>query len=193
MRNSFFLLFFILFYTSLPAQENKTVYVIIKKDSSTTKNKSNIDWEEMIFTQADLSVPLVLNNNEDDSDDKNWFLPNGLGAKFGIGVEAFEILGVSLNTGIDWKINAKMVVVPVFGNARLNIELPNDNQITFQAGYGKGIALGRGSLIGKYLRYNIGYGEIDGTNLFIELSGYQFPSFPEHNFASLSLGVSIKM
>lgn len=180
------------------AQQSKTVFITIKKDSSSTKKTSKIDWEEILFTQADVSVPLVLNshrgeNNTDDTLDKDWFLPNGIGAKLGIGLEAFEVIGISLNTGIDWKINPKMVVVPVFGNARLNVGLPNDHQIVLQAGYGKGIALGRGSLIGKYFRYNVGYGEIDSTNFFVELSGYDFTSFPQRNFGSLSLGITLKI
>lgn len=192
------ILVFVLLVNSIVLAQNKTVYVTVNDYKSTKKDNVNFDWRESLFTQADLSIPFVFNShhgeyNDDNTLDNNWYLPNGLGAKIGYGIEAFEVLGVSVHTGIDWKLNPKMVVVPVYGNARLNIGLTDDKQVTLQAGYGKGIALGRGSLVGKYFRYSIGYGEIGGANFFAELSAYNFASFPVHNFGSISLGMSIKI
>lgn len=198
MRNNIFLFLFILSCFFSYSQERETVYITINKDSTKVKKSSKIDWDEVLFSQTDLSIPIVLNTNRgeintDGSTDKNWFLPNGVGVKIGVGLEAFEIIGVSLNTGIDWKINSKMVILPFFGNARLNVNLPNDHQVVLQAGYGKGIALGRGALIGNYIRYNIGYGTIDESIIFLELSGYSFTTQPERNFGSLSIGISMKI
>jgi hypothetical protein len=179
------------------AQEKETVYVTITKDTATTKNKVNFDWKDLVFFQVDVSAPFVFNShrgsyNRDNTIDKDWFVPNGLGAKMGVGIEAFEFVGASINTGIDWKINPKMVVVPVYGTARISLELPSDSKIILQSGYGKGIALGRGDLIGIYRKYSLGFEGENGLSLFGELSGYDFPSNPEHNFWSISLGISIK-
>lgn len=61
------------------------------------------------FFQFDLSFPLKVNTNRNDPNYKNnsWFLPDGLSAKFGYGLQHKKWIGLSLHSGIDWKGNEK--------------------------------------------------------------------------------------
>lgn len=179
------------------SQQKETVYVTVDtlKDS---KKSNRIHLKDLLFAQFDLSTPLVLNTNRgetytDGTVDKNWFIPNGIGAKFGIGIQPEgQWIGLSMHTGLDWKANPKMVVVPFYTNLRLAFYITDSSKINLQAGFGKGVALGRGALYGDFQRYVIGIENEENFSFFVELSGYNFKKHPIHTFGSISLGVSFR-
>ncbi len=146
------------------------------------------------FFQFDLSFPLKANTNKNDPNYKNnsWFLPDGLSAKFGYGLQHKKWIGLSLHSGIDWKGNEKMVVIPVYGNLRISPGFGNGSRITLQAGFGKGFALGRGNLSGNYQKYSIGFETEDDLILFAELSNYDIKIGNFNQVGSFSLGIALR-
>lgn len=149
------------------------------------------------FLQFDTSIPLAANVHRgetyaDGSTNTSWFLPNGLSAKFGFGIQQKKWIGISVHTGIDWNIDEKLIAVPMFGNLRLSPGFGNGPRITFQAGYGKGFALGRGNLVGNYQRYSIGLESDEDFILFAEISGYDFKIHNKTSVYSFSLGIAIR-
>jgi len=97
-----------------------------------------------------------------------------------------------LHTGIDWKIDEKLVAVPLFGNLRLSPGFGNGTRITLQAGFGKGFVLGRGNLVGNYQRYSIGIESDEDVILFAEISGYDFKLHNQTSVYSFSIGLAIR-
>lgn len=149
------------------------------------------------YLQFDVSVPIVSNIhrgeiNKDGSENKNWFLPDGISLKFGVGIQKEKWIGASLHTGIDWKISEQLVAVPMFGNLRISPGFGNGTRLTLQAGYGKGFALGRGNLVGNYQKYSIGIENDEDTMIFAEISGYDFKIHNRTSVYSFSLGISIR-
>jgi hypothetical protein len=150
-----------------------------------------------VFFQFDLSLPFVVNqdrgNNTLDSNKNNdWFVPDGLGAKFGYGLQKDKWLGLSLHTGLDWNISEKLVAVPVYGNLRLSPYIGNDVRLVFQGGLGRGFALGRGSLSGLYQKFSIGLESDEDLNIFIEGSGYKLGINNQTSIVNLSIGLSLR-
>jgi hypothetical protein len=148
------------------------------------------------FFQFDLSLPLKSNTNRNNSSDNNsnnnWFIPDGVGAKFGYGIQKDKWIGVSLHTGIDWKLNEKMVAIPIYGNLRLSPGFNNGTRITLQAGFGKGFALGRGNLSGKYQKISLGVETDADLIIFVELSEYDFKINNVSAINSVSLGMALR-
>ncbi len=163
------------------------------------KNSEQLDQPKIkpTFLQFEVSVPLAANihrgeTNADGSQNTTWFLPDGLSGKFGFGIQKNKWIGVSLHTGIDWKSNKKLVAVPMFGNLRVSPGFGNGTRLTLQAGYGKGFALGRGSLVGNYQRYSIGIETDEDIILFAEVSGYDFKIHNQTSVYSFSLGIAMR-
>lgn len=149
------------------------------------------------FLQFDISIPIAANIHRgetyaDGSKNTSWFLPDGISGTFGFGIQKNKWIGLSLHTGIDCKISEQLVAVPMFGNLRLSPGLGNGTRITLQAGYGKGFALGRGSLVGNYQRYSIGLETDEDIILFGEVSGYDFKIHSRTSVYSFSLGIAIR-
>lgn len=152
---------------------------------------------KLTFLQFDISVPIAANIHRgetytDGSKNTAWFLPDGISAKFGFGIQKDKWIGVSLHTGIDWKISEQLVAIPMFGNLRISPKISEATRLTLQAGYGKGMALGRGNLVGQYQRYSIGIENDEDILLFAEVSGYDFKIHNKTSIYSFSLGISIR-
>ena len=149
------------------------------------------------FLQFEASIPLAANIHRgetyaDGSKNTTWFLPNGISGKFGFGIQQNKWIGLSLHTGIDWKIDEQLVAVPMFGNLRISPGFGNGTRVTLQAGFGKGFALGRGNLVGNYQRYSIGLESDEDVILFAEISGYDFKLHNQTSVYSFSLGLAIR-
>lgn len=184
MKNSFYLLVLLIGFSAFSQDNNDSNQIEKAKIKST-------------FFQFDLSIPLTANinrgeSNANDSKSTSWFLPDGISGKFGFGIQQKKWIGLSLNTGIDWKINEKLVAVPLFGNLRISPGFKNGTRLTLQAGYGKGFALGRGNLVGDYQKYSIGIETTEDLIIFAEVSGYDFKIHNNTSTYNLSLGVAIR-
>jgi hypothetical protein len=184
MKHNFHLLLLLICFSSF-AQEIKDSEQIEKPKTKRT------------FLQFDASIPFAANIHRgetyaDGSKNTTWFLPNGFSGKFGFGIQQNKWIGVSLHTGIDWKINEKLVAVPLFGNLRISPLIGEATRLTLQAGYGKGFALGRGNLVGTYQKYSIGIENDEDTMIFAEISGYDFKINNNTATYSFSLGIALR-
>ncbi|SFB09663.1 hypothetical protein SAMN05660845_1577 [Flavobacterium swingsii] len=146
------------------------------------------------YVQFELSTPFKSNThygeiNSDGSKNEYQFIPDGLSAKMGYGIHYEETISLGLHSGIDWKINEKLVIVPLFINSRLNLEI-GEGAIALQFGWGKASAIGKGDVFGTYKRFNLGYQNDDDLTVFADLSLYNFTVNGEKGFGTISLGVS---
>lgn len=153
--------------------------------------------KNITYTQFDLAIPFKGNTNRganysDGSTDNNWFIPDGIGAKFGYGIHHNKWIGVSLNSGLDFYASYKLVTTPVFTNFRISPKVGNETRITAQYGIGKSFAIGRGNLQGKYQKASIGIENGDGICLFIEgnFHGYAIGNSID-NVYSINLGICL--
>ncbi|VXB26473.1 conserved hypothetical protein [Flavobacterium sp. 9AF] len=158
----FKILFFILF-----------IYQCSFGQVETTINGDKTSSKKNTYTQFDLVVPLKGNKNRgesysDGSENNNWFVPDGIGAKFGYGIHYNKWIGISANSGLDFYSSYKLVATPIFTNFRLSPKIGNQSRITLQYGIGKSFAIGRGNLQGTYQKGSIGIETAEGICLFIE-------------------------
>ena len=163
------------------------------------ENKKSTYKTNRFFTQFDVSVPIKGNANRNDdfvngveNTNKNWFVPDGLNAKFGYGIQQNRWIAVSIHSGIDWKVTEKLVAVPVFANFRISPAISSESRITLQIGYGKGFALGRGNLSGTYKKISLGLESDEDIIIFIELADYNIPVNEFKSVGSISLGIAYR-
>ncbi|SHF95539.1 hypothetical protein SAMN05444396_10378 [Flavobacterium segetis] len=121
----------------------------------------------------------------------SWLIPDGLGTKIGYGIQYKEWIGLGIHTGINWEWKDQLVVAPVFANFKLSPKVGEDTRITLQLGYGKALAIGRGSLMGDYKKVSLGIQTIDDIIIFIELNHYSFPINNQKDSGNISLGISL--
>lgn len=141
------------------------------------------------YLQLNFSTPL--RGTWDSDDDSDYlFLPDGLNVKFGGGLHYNKRLAIGINTGIDWIATEKLVVVPVFGNLKLSTKIDPEMFLFLQGGYGKSIAIGRGSLTGDYTKIGLGLEDIEGLGLFTEFTQYGFSLYSPEKIWSISFGIS---
>ena len=120
-----------------------------------------------------------------------WFLPDGVSLKYGIGVFQKKWATLGMHAGINWIASDKIVTVPVFLNGRLSPKVSDDDsRIYIQVGYGKSIAVGRGSLMGTYKKISLGLESDEGVSIFIEVENHGFSIIPKQEVWSLSLGLA---
>ena len=148
------------------------------------------------FTQFDISVPLKGNSTYGEIDSNGvrsdyWLLPDGLGLKYGVGIDHEKWVSIGVQTGIDWIATQKLVVVPVFANFKLSPKVSEDVRVYVQAGYGKSFGIGRGSLIGVYRKISLGVENDDGVSLFIQVSDFGIQFINIKSVDSLSIGLSL--
>jgi hypothetical protein len=152
--------------------------------------------KKFTYIQFDVSASLKGNTERSDSEDysgdnnKDWFVPDGLGSKIGYGIHYKKWITLGIHSGIDWKWDQKLVAVPVYLNLGLSPKVGENTIITAQAGYGKGFALGRGNLNGKYKKLRLGIGSDDFT-IFIEAAQYDITLHNHENINSINLGISV--
>ena len=145
----------------------------------------------MIF---DISVPFRGNETYGEIDENGnrsdyWFLPDGIGAKFGYGIHFSEWIGLSLNTGFDVVAQQKLFSVPIYASIVLTPRINDDVSLLFQYGFGKSFAIGRGNLSGYYNKFRIGVG--DEIIIFADVSLNGFAVRNIENTGSISLGLTI--
>ena len=147
------------------------------------------------YTQFDITVAIRGNpdaNVVDEYTQKKgtWFLPDGLGAKLGYGVDYKKWIGLGIHSGMNWEWTDKLFVVPIFANFRLSPKVGEESRITLQLGIGKAMALGRGDLVGDYKKISLGL-QNDDLLLFIELNHYALPINKQKDSGNISLGISL--
>lgn len=183
-QHNLLLIFFILSVKSM-AQGN-TVYVV---DISEETNKQG-------YTFSQLSIGLAFNANPDrgDSntvtDNDSWLIPDGLSVHGGYGIHLKQWLGISANTGLDWRIKQKLVSAPVYGSIIVNPHFNKDTSVFMQAGLGHAFALGRGSLNGTYQKYRAGI-LFNDTLIYADASLFGYPLKGVGETGSFTIGISI--
>lgn len=179
MKFKIFILTFLATFFQVSAQENK---------------KSTPFSEKSTFTQFEITIPLKGNDTYGEIDDYGtrsdyMLVPDGISSKFGYGIHHNKWVGISIHSGIDWKITPKLVSVPVYGQITLNPRIGEETGILLQLGLGKSFALGRGDLSGTYHKIRLGLSDSD-LALFIDVSSHGF-SIRGTEMGSFSIGISL--
>ncbi len=195
MRKIFFFLFTFLSITTFSQTQKDTL--TDKKshlESYKEQEKSKPLSDNGQFFIFDVSVPLRGNETYGEIDENGnlsdyWFLPDGIGAKFGYGIHFSEWIGFSLNTGFDVVAQQKLVSIPVYVSIVLTPRINDEISLLFQYGYGKSFAIGRGNLSGCYNKFRIGVG--DEVIIFADVSLNGFAVRNIENTGSISLGLTI--
>ncbi len=152
--------------------------------------------KKFTYTQFDVTVALTGNPNRDEVDPytnkkQSFFIPDGIGSKFGYGVHYNKWIAIGLHSGLNWEWSSKLVVAPVFANFRLSPKISDETRITLQAGLGKAIALGRGNLIGDYKKISLGIQTDDDLVLFVEVNHYAIPVNRRGDSGNVSIGLAL--
>lgn len=195
MKKIFFFLFIFLSITTFSQTQKDSI--IDKKshlESYKEQEKSKPLSDNGQFFIFDISVPFRGNETYGEIDENGnrsdyWFLPDGIGAKFGYGIHFSEWIGLSLNTGFDVVAQQKLFSVPVYASIVLTPRINDDVSLLFQYGLGKSFAIGRGNLSGCYNKFRIGVG--DEIIIFADVSLNGFAVRNIENTGSISLGLTI--
>jgi hypothetical protein len=152
--------------------------------------------KKFTYKQFDSTIALTGNPDRDQVDTytnekEPFFMPDGIGSKFGYGVHYNKWIGIGIHSGLNWEWSRKLVVAPIFANLRLSPKISDETRITLQLGLGKAIALGRGDLIGDYKKISLGIQTDDDLILFMELNHYGFLVNSQAAPGNISLGISL--
>ena len=147
------------------------------------------------FSQFEITVPLRGNDTYGEIDNNGnrsdyMIVPDGISSKFGYGIHHNKWIGISIHSGIDWKITPKLVSVTVYAQVTLNPIISGETRLLLQGGFGHSFALGRGNLSGNYYKARLGITTDDDLSLFIDASSYGF-EIHQQEMGSFSLGFSI--
>ena len=152
--------------------------------------------KKFTYTQFDVTVALTGNPNRDQVDPytnkkQSFFIPDGIGSKFGYGVHYNKWIAIGVHSGLSWEWSSKLVVAPVYANLRLSPKISDETRITLQAGLGKAFALGRGNLTGDFKKISLGIQTDDDLVLFIEVNHYTIPLNRRGDSGNVSLGIAL--
>ncbi|WP_136667192.1 hypothetical protein [Flavobacterium sp. H122] len=192
MKNRFLLLFFLL--SSLAFSQDTSLYGSTLQDSIKPKYERTRPISP-VFKQFEITTSLSINDEDDDpyteeDESKPLFIPNSLGVKYGFGLQKNKWLGISFNTGIDIRLKQKLVAVPLFANLRLSPFFRDEQgRLVINLGYGRGYAIGRGDMQGRYRRINLSFEGPENIGLLVELSDYGFHFNNKPSNVLFSLGV----
>ncbi|NHN27005.1 hypothetical protein FIA58_015080 [Flavobacterium jejuense] len=185
--------------------KTKTIFILLfisylgysQDTDSINTSKVVSSTQKITFTQFDLTIPFKGNKKRgetfaDGSTNDNWFIPDGVGAKFGYGLHHNKWIGVSVNSGIDFYASYKLIALPVFTNFRISPKIGQETRITAQYGLGQSFAIGRGNLQGSYQKASIGLENGDGICLFIEgnYHGYTVGNYLDKVY-NFSIGICL--
>lgn len=180
---------------SLCHAQDKTVFITSEEGfKKKDKDRAGLFDEAGLLTTFSGSMSFKFNPNRGTTDpdtgetDDNWFVPNGLGIHGGLGIHTTQSIALTINTGIDGKLESKLIAVPVYASLLLNPTI-NDSSLFFQIGMGQAFALGRGNLSGFYQKYRIGIADEEGLGFFAELNLYGFDTYSTQQLATLNIGV----
>lgn len=147
------------------------------------------------FYQLALGVSFNLNSRRGETDvsgdDEDFFIPDGLSLHAGYGLHLKKWIGISANTGIDWRVNPKLVNVPVYALLTLNPHFNKGTSFLAQAGIGHAFALGRGNLNGTYQKYRIGIHFNDNWLIFADASLFGYELKDIRQTGAFTVGLSI--
>jgi hypothetical protein len=161
-----------------------------------TSNSAFSQNIKFTYTQFDITLALTGNPNRDEvnpytNKKQSFFLPDGIGSKFGYGVHYNKWIAIGVHSGLNWEWSSKLVVAPIFANLRMSPKINDMSRITLQAGLGKAIALGRGNLLGDYKKISLGFQNSDDLLIFIELNHYTIPIQRQPDSGNISLGIAL--
>ena len=162
---------------------------------ATKSSDESKDDSSYTYTKFDFSIPLRVNQyqgeiNQYTGEKEPFFLLDGLSTRVGYGTHLHKWLALGINTGIDWKANECLVVVPVFATLKLSPLVGEETRIFIEPGYGRSFALGRGSLSGDFQKISLGIESNEGIGFYIELCQYGFTKNGIDKIGSLSLGIN---
>lgn len=152
------------------------------------------------YTQIGFSIPIIVNNEEDyedqyyqDDDESFWdqFELDGISINAGAGVHFKKWVALGIGTGLDCRINAKLVAVPVYGVLTFNPHFNGDSSFLLQYSYGHSFALGRGDLSGPYQKYKLGIHFDNYTLVYLDVSVIDIPVSNFKNVQSISIGLDL--
>ncbi|MES2813018.1 MAG: hypothetical protein V4670_11155 [Bacteroidota bacterium] len=187
------LLFLFSFLSSTVFSQDISLYVSTSKDSVKTKYERT-EPISPVFKQFELTTSFSINDEDDnpfteDDESKPLFIPNSLGLKYGVGLQKNKCLGISVHSGIDIRLNQKLVAVPIFGNLRLSPFFRDDKtRVAINLGYGKGYAIGRGDMHGRYRRVNFSFESPENIGLLLEIADYDIDFNNKPTTVIFSLG-----
>ena len=206
MKNKILFLFFVLFQLSFSQTKKDTLIAVPKHLAASNKSFSEKKFYESPesesadggnYMQFDVTIPLRGNKTYGEIDANGnrsdyWFLPDGIGAKFGYGIHYNKWFGIAATSGIDWLGSDKLVAVPLYANFRLSPKVGEETRITLQYGFGKSFAIGRGDLMGTYKKFSLGLENTDGNCLFVEINnhGYKLRNNRDEVY-SISIGIAL--
>lgn len=158
--------------------------------SSEERKESNV-----FFSQFVLGVPFNANPNQGKIDPatgetESWLIPDGISLHAGAGIHFKKWIGISANSGIDWRLKQKLVSLPVYGSVIINPHFNKETSIFLQAGLGQAYAIGRGSLSGTYQKYRIGF-LFDSLLLFADASLFGYPLKGIEQTGTFTVGISL--
>ena len=151
--------------------------------------------DKIILSQFEITIPLKGNDTYGEIDDyvnrsDYMIVPDGISTKFGYGIHHNKWVGLSIHSGIDWKITPKLVSVPIYAQLTFNPIISGETRLLIQSGFGQSFALGRGSLSGNYYKARLGITTDSDISVFLDASFYGF-EIHQQEMGSFSLGFSL--
>jgi len=160
---------------------------IIYAQSDVSFNKhwnlfNSIDYGLNIGLDSDRVDYYNGNTGRTESFRKKFF--NGLQANYGYGVAYNEWLRLSVNTGIHWMLEEKVVSLPAFSSIAFAPRISDELRIIAEYSIGYSTALGRGNLNGVFQRGRLGLEINDGITLYFNITdhGYRIKNQPVSEF-----------
>lgn len=183
----------LLLSSCLAHAQNTTVFITSTEEPEKRKGSGFFD-DFGKFSQFTVSFPFRANpeygQSYNNANNSNWFLPDGLSAHAGFGGHVYESIGFTANTGVDWQITPKAVIVPVYGSLIVNPSIDEESSILLQAGLGRSFAIGHGDVSGTFQKYRVGYIS-NYFGIFAEANYYGFPWKGIAQISTINLGICL--
>jgi hypothetical protein len=160
-----------------------------------TKSLQESEEPKGFFTQYSFAIPLKIYSERGQPDqfkqqNDYWYIPDGLSVHAGAGLHLKKWIAISANTGLDWRIEQKLVSAPVYGSIIVNPHFNKETSLFLQAGLGHAFALGRGALSGTYQKYRVGI-LFDDLIVFADTSFFGYPLKNVGETGNVTIGISI--